>query len=240
MANFPTQISQDGRVVAIDLSRPEEGNKLTREMMRQLTQDLEEIARSPQLCVAVIGARGPAFCEGRDGRDEQAGALSAYETREHSMGAVLDLYAAIRRVPVPILARVHGDALGFGAAMAGACDITLASSAARFAFGEILHGIPATMAMTAVMRNLSPKALAWLIYSGETIDAQRARDVGLVSTVYPQDDFETMADAFVAELASRPRRNLQTIKKYQSLAATMTPEAASDYAGALLALVRAS
>lgn len=240
MFEFLLSYAHDETVATVDLNRPDEGNKLTRDMMRQLTVQLRELVVNPSLRAVVVAAHGPAFCLGRDGRGEQPGSLSAYETREQSMAAVLDLYAALRQVPVPVVARVHADALGFGAALAGACDITLASSAARFAFSEIHHGIPPTMAMTAVMRHLSPKALAWLIYSGETITADRAVDIGLASRIYPQAEFEAEADAFIAELASRPRRNLETIKKYQALAAGMPADAASDYAGALLALVRAS
>ncbi|WP_439618175.1 enoyl-CoA hydratase/isomerase family protein [Shinella sp.] len=240
MFEFAVEFSREGTVATVDLNRPDEGNKLTRDMMRLLTQKLNELAGREQLNTVILAARGPAFCLGRDGRGETPGALSAYDMREQSMGAVLDLYAAIRRVPVPVIAKVHGDALGFGAALAGACDITLAASEAKFAFSEIHHGIPPTMAMTAVMRHLSPKALAWLIYSGETISATRAVDIGLASAILPQDTFEEKAQTFVDELASRPRRNLATIKKYQSLSASMAPEAASDYAGALLVLVRAS
>ncbi|MEW9612578.1 enoyl-CoA hydratase/isomerase family protein [Shinella sp. S4-D37] len=240
MFDYVLEYSRDGAVATIDLNRPDEGNKLTREMMRLLTQKLHALAGQDQLRAVVLAARGPAFCLGRDGRGETPGALSAYETREQSMAAVLDLYAAIRQVPVPVVAKVHGDALGFGAALAGACDITLAASNAKFAFSEIHHGIPPTMAMTAVMRHLSPKALAWLIYSGETVTAARAADIGLASAVLSQEAFEDEVRSFVDELASRPRRNLATIKKYQTLAAGMAPEAASDYAGALLALVRAS
>lgn len=240
MFEFPVQLSEKDSIATIDLNRPDDGNKLTRDMMRQLTAKLRDLSRIDQLQAIVIGSRGPAFCRGRDGSGENTASLSAYETREQSMSAVLGVYAAIRESPVPVIAKVHGDALGFGAALAGSCDITLAVSSANFAFGEMLNGIPPTMAMTPVMRNLSPKALSWLIYSGESVDAARAADIGLVSKVWRQEEFESSASAFVSQIATRSRRNLETVKKFQTLAANMTPEAASDYAGALLALVRAS
>jgi enoyl-CoA hydratase/carnithine racemase len=154
------------------------------------------------------------------------------------MGAVLDVYQAVADVPVPVVARVHGDALGFGSAMAVGCDITLASSNAKFGFPEIEHGIPPTLAMCASTGKIQSKALLYLIYSAEQIDAERAVMLGMVSKVLPQASYAAEADAFVKKLASRPRLILETIKRYHLRAPHLTPEMASEYAGTLLALVR--
>jgi enoyl-CoA hydratase len=142
---------------------------------------------------------------------------------------VLGSYEAIANVPVPVVGLVHADALGFGAALAVACDITLASANAGFAFPEIEHDIPPTMAMCAALGKVNAKALIWLIYSAEKISAERAVAVGLASRVLPQASFAADADAFLKTLASRPRLVLETIKRYQAKA---------EYAGTLLALVR--
>ena len=84
--------------------------------------------------MVAIGGRGAQFCRGRDGKGESRAGMTPYDVRVKMMGAVLDSYQAIWDVPVPVVALVHGDALGFGAALAVGCDITLAASNARFAF----------------------------------------------------------------------------------------------------------
>ncbi|HSQ02902.1 MAG TPA: enoyl-CoA hydratase-related protein, partial [Burkholderiales bacterium] len=117
-------------------------------------------------------------------------------------------------------------------------DITLASSAARFAFPEIEHDIPPTMAMCAALGKVPAKALTYLIYSAEHLNAEQAVAVGLASKVLPQASFAADADAFLWRLAGRPRLVLETIKRYQAKAAHLTPDMASEYAGTLLALVR--
>jgi len=133
---------------------------------------------------------------------------------------------------------VQGDALGFGAAIAVGCDITLAASNARFAFPEIEHDIPPTMAMCAALGKVPAKALTWLIYSAEQVDAEQAGTLGLASKVLPQASFAADVEAFLAKLAGRPRLVLETIKRYQAKASQLSPEMASEYAGTLLALVR--
>jgi enoyl-CoA hydratase/carnithine racemase len=188
--------------------------------------------------VIAIHGRGAQFCRGRDGKGESRAGMTPYEVRVKMMGAVLDAYQAIRDVPVPVIALVHGDALGFGAALATGCDITLAASNARFAFPEIEHDIPPTMAMCAALGKVPAKALTYLIYSAEQVDAAQAVALGLASKVLPQATFPADSNAFLTRLAGRPRLVLETVKRYQSKAEHLTPEMASEYAGTLLALVR--
>ena len=213
MASFDFKISRDGAVARIDLNRPDEGNALTRAMMLQLSATLRELGRQPDVHVVTLEGRGQQFCRGRDGKGESRAGMTAYDVRVKLMGAVLDSYQAIWDVPVPVVALVHGDALGFGAALAAGCDITLAASNARFAFPEIEHGIPPTMAMCAALGKVPAKALTYLIYSAEELDAGQAVSVGLASKVLPQATFAADADAFLAKLASRPRLVLETIKR---------------------------
>lgn len=238
MSEFDFKVTRDGALARIDLNRPEEGNALTRAMMVRLAALLRELGSTPDINVVAIGGRGPQFCRGRDGRGESRAGMTPYEVRVKMMGAVLDSYQAVWDVPVPVVALVHGDALGYGAAVAVGCDITLAASNARFAFPEIEHDIPPTMAMCAALGKIQAKALTYLIYSAEQIDAAQAVMLGLASKVLPQETFAADADAFLAKLAGRPRLVLETIKRYQAKAAHLTPDMASEYAGTLMALVR--
>ena len=123
-------------------------------------------------------------------------------------------------------------------ALAVGCDITLASSNARFAFPEIEHDIPPTMAMCAALGKVQAKALTYLIYSAEQVNAEQAVTLGLASKLLSQASFAVDAEAFLKKLAGRPRLVLETIKRYQAKAAHLTPDMASEYAGTLLALVR--
>lgn len=238
MSEFDFTVKRDGAVAHVDLNRPEEGNALTRAMMLRFAQVLRELGADAKINVVTVGGRGAQFCRGRDGKGESRVGMTPYDVRVQMMGAVLDSYQAIWDVPVPVVALVHGDALGFGAALAVGCDITLAAGNARFAFPEIEHDIPPTMAMCAALGKVPAKALTYLIYSADKVDAEQAVAMGLASKVLPQATFAADADAFVKKLAGRPRLVLETIKRYQAKAAHLTPDMASEYAGTLLALVR--
>lgn len=238
MSDFEFKVRRAGAIARVDLNRPDEGNAMTRGMMVALAATLREIGADTSVHVVALEARGAFFCKGRDGRGESRAGMTPYEIRQKMMGAVLGSYEAIAGVPVPVVGLVHADALGFGAAMAVACDITLAADTASFAFPEIEHDIPPTMAMCAALGKINSKALSWLIYSAEKISAERATAVGLVSKVLPQAGFAADTDAFLKTLASRPRLVLETIKRYQAKAEHLTPDMASEYAGTLLALVR--
>ena len=238
MAGFAFPVTHAAGVTRIDLGRPEEGNSLTRGMMRDLAEEIRKAGADPETRVVVIEGRGTHFCKGRDGRGESTDGLRPHEVREQMMGAVLGVYAAIGACPVPVVSLVHAPAIGFGAALASGCDITLANEDTSLAFSEVKHGIPPTLAMASVMKKVPQKALYWLIFSGDAVSAREAVPMGLVSKIYGSASFKHDADGFLAELASRPRLVLETIKKFMTHAQDMSAAQQSEYAGTLLALVR--
>ncbi len=238
MADFDFKVTRDGAIALVDLNRPDEGNALNRAMMVRLAELLRELGNDSAINLIAICSRGDKFCRGRDAKGESREGMTPYDVRVKLMGAVLGVYQAIADVPVPVVALIHADALGFGAALAVGCDITLAADNARFAFTEIEHGIPPTMAMSAALNKVPAKALSYLIYSAEQVSAEQATAIGLASKVFPQASFASDTNAFLKKLAGRQRLILETIKRYQAKAAQLTPDMASEYAGTLLALVR--
>lgn len=238
MTDFDFAVVRNGAIASIDLNRPEEGNALTRPMMTRLAQVLREQGADPAVNVIIVEGRGEHFCKGRDGKGESRAGMTPYEVRVNMMGAVLDVYKAIADVPVPVVACIHADAIGFGAALAVACDVTLAATHACFAFPEIEHDIPPTMAMCAALGKVPHKALSYLIYSAERVSSEQAVALGLASKVFPQASFHEDTRAFVKTLSERPRLVLETIKRYHEKAEQLSPDMASEYAGTLLALVR--
>jgi enoyl-CoA hydratase/carnithine racemase len=237
ITNHEFAVREEDGIAHVDLNRPDDGNAMTRHMMTKIAALVTELAHKPDIRVVALEARGTHFCRGRDASGEPKD-LSAYDMRHKSFQPVLGTYSAFMEAPVPVVALVQGSAVGFGAAMAAACDVTLASDAARFSFPEIKHGIPPTLAMSALGPRLHPKTLSYLIYSGEEISAQEAVTFGLASTVYPKASFERDAAAFLKTMASRPRLILETIKKYQTRLPELSPSMATEYAGTLMAVFR--
>ena len=235
---FDFPVRRDGALARIDLGRPGEANMLTRAMVTDLSALVGRLGADASVHVVALEGRGEKFCGGRDGRGENAAGMSPLDMKNKLYGPILGAYQAMAACPVPVVALVHGDAIGFGAALAGSCDITLASEAAHFALPEIEHGIPPTLAISGVMRNVPAKALSYLVYSAETIDAHEAQRLGFASKVFPASSFAANADAFLAKLAGRPRIVLETIKRYQRQAPGLSPDMAAELAGSMMALAR--
>ncbi len=225
-------------VTRIDLNRPDEGNALTMDMIDGLRALILGAGNDPNTRVVAIVGRGKDFCRGRDNTGHKREGMSVLQVHEQVMGRILGFYAAIRNCPIPVVCSVHGPARAFGCALAGAADFTLASSTATFKLDEIEHGSPSTLAMSALVSRVPRKALAWLVCSAEALDAATACSVGLVSRVFEAHEFQAKADEAIALLASRPRIALQTVKKFLARAPDLDPEMASDFAGALHAMVR--
>lgn len=161
MADFFV-VDAAGPVVRIHLNRPEQGNAFTPEMMHTFAGLLRGHGKSAETRLIALTAEGKLFSMGRDpNTPKPEKEPTAYELRKTVMAGVLGAYEAIRDTPVPVVACVQGDALGFGAALAGCCDITLVSSAAHFAFPEIEHNIPATLGVSAVLSMVPLKAAKW-------------------------------------------------------------------------------
>jgi enoyl-CoA hydratase/carnithine racemase len=113
-----------------------------------------------------------------------------------------------------VICAVQGEARGFGCAMATQCDITLASTKARFSLPELDSTIPPTLAMSALLQKVPPKIIAHLVYTRQTISAEEARQFGLVSQVNAPGELDKAVDALVDSLVDKPREALATVKEY--------------------------
>jgi enoyl-CoA hydratase len=176
---------------------------------------------------------------GRDGSGAPP-SPTALKMRANVLEPILDAYDAIASVPQPVVCVVQGAAHGFGCAMAGACDISIASDAARFKLPEMEKNLPPTLAISALMPRVPRKALTWLVYSIEDIDAASALQLGLVSSVAPAGQLESAVAKLLETMTSRSPEALVAVKDFFRTAPLMEPKGVSAYAGTLLASVLSS
>ena len=145
-------------------------------MLAALTGALQNLDQQG-LRVAVIAGRGRNFCGGAD-----AGELKALvpATAGAFVEKIHQVCAAIRRLPVPVVARLHGAVIGAGLEIAAACDLRVAAEGAKFSMPEVKLGIPSVVEAALLPRLMGSGRAAWLVLTGEAIDARRAVDWGLV------------------------------------------------------------
>jgi methylglutaconyl-CoA hydratase len=162
-----------------------------------LKESLREIDSNEGLRVALITGAGADFCSGADLASlQKISQSSAVENLEDAQ-SLMELFALIRRVRVPVVAAVRGRALAGGCGLATACDLVLAHASARFGYPEVKIGFVPAMVMAILRRNVSEKRAFELIVRGEEISAAEAERIGLVNRVYDDELFESEVEAYV-------------------------------------------
>lgn len=229
---------QDGAIATVTIDRAAEGNMLTVEMLVELSAEVRRLGGT-DANVMVLRSTGEAFCRGRDVRNAKP-VPTALAVRDSVVAPILDVYDALANLPIPVIVAVQGPALGFGCALATAGDVTIASEQARFQLPEMDKNLPPTLAISAMMTRVPRKALTWLVYSMQTVDAGTALDLGMVSRVVPHGALDRSVDELATAMATRSRPALVAVKDYFRSAPQMEGRGAADFAGNLLATVLAS
>lgn len=229
---------QDGPALRITINRPEAGNAMSDDMALELTRLLEGAGANARF--VVLKGAGKDFCIGRESMGQApATRPEALERRDRSE-VVFNCYGAFRRCAVPVVGIVQGRALGFGASIAALCDITIASTEARFQIPEMGHNIMPTMVMSALIDRVPRKHLAYLVYSTDIVDAGQALAYGLASKVVAPAELEKAESDIVARLAATPQPALTGVKEYLRTAGDMAVSGAVDYARNIHAVVNSS
>jgi enoyl-CoA hydratase len=239
-APFFVERDEANFTATITLSRPDQGNRLMTEDVSALGQAIRACGADPAVKAVIIRAQGEHFCLGRDPGPAAAKPKSALAMRTGVTQPILDLYADIRATPVPVVAVVQGEARGFGCAMVGQCDLSIAAEGTQFSLPEMDTNLPPTLAISAVLGKVPPKRLMHLIYTRTKIGAAEALELGFLSEVVPAEKLDAAVAATLAKLTDRSRPALAAVKEYLAVAPHMDPDAAARYASTLLSVVLSS
>lgn len=167
------------------LNRPEKANALNSAVLQELASAVDALAPDEILRVLVLGGRGRTFCGGADVEELErldASSAGAFVEKIHLV------CRALRDLPVPVVARLHGAVIGAGLEIAAACDLRIAAEGTKFAMPEVRLGIPSVVEAALLPRLIGSGRAAWLVLTGEAIDARRAYEWGLVEEVAAELD----------------------------------------------------
>ncbi len=185
----------EGGVARIFVNRAEKANALDSAHLGELLSALQAVAGSPGARVLVLGGRGGAFCGGADVNELRS--LSA-STAGRFVERIHEVCAAIRRLPIPVLARLHGAVIGAGLEIAAACDLRIAADGTKFAMPEVRLGIPSVVEAALLPRLIGSGRAAWLVLTGEAIDARRAYEWGLIEAMGSDEEVERTVKSLLA------------------------------------------
>ena len=194
------QITQSGPVTHVVLNRPDVRNAFNETLIEELTAWAESVRPGGAARAAILSGAGKTFCAGAD--LAWMSKMVGYSTEDNVRDAetLARMFQALNQVPIPLIGRIHGAALGGGAGLAAICDMVVAAEDALFGFTEAKLGIlPAVISPYSVAK-IGQSAARELFLTAARFTAARAREIGLVHRVVPEGELDAAIDALVAEL----------------------------------------
>jgi methylglutaconyl-CoA hydratase len=202
------QIDRDGDLLRLTLARPESRNAFDAALIAELSEAFVDVGTARAV---VLRGEGPSFCAGADVEWMRASAELTLEENVADANALRRMLEAIDGCPAPVVALVHGHALGGGVGLVACSDIVVAHERTAFAFSEVKLGIvPAVISPFALRKIGESAARRWFV-TGERFDAATALRLGLVHDV--TDDLDGALERVVGELRTAGPRAARHAKR---------------------------
>ena len=220
-------------VLRLTLNRPAQRNALSVELMAALTEALDRAAADRRARVVVIAGAGPAFCAGHDLRE-----LRGFGNRREAYEAVFAQCSALMQkvvlLPKPVIAEVQGVATAAGCQLVASCDLAVAAEHARFATPGVNIGLFCSTPMVALSRVVGRKPAMEMLLTGDPIDAETGRSLGLVNQVVPRAELTGATMALAGQIAAKSAFTLAIGKEAFYRQAELSLAEAYRYAGEVM------
>jgi enoyl-CoA hydratase/carnithine racemase len=227
--------TRDARgVVTLTMNRPASFNALSHEMLSALQQAFDAIANDGSARVVVLAASGKAFCPGHNLKEMLAEPTLAYYQRLFAQCSRVML--SIVRLPVPVIARVHGIATAAGCQLVAQCDLAVASTDATFAVSGVNFGLFCSTPSVPLLRNVPAKQAMEMLLTGEFISARQAVERGLLNRAVPPEQLDAEIETLLTSILAKPRAAIEMGKELFYRQREMGLEAAYQLANQTMAV----
>ena len=227
-------------VAKVTLNRPDVRNAFNDALIQELTAWAESVHPGGPLRAAVLSGAGKVFCAGADLTWMAKTITYSHEENIRDARALARMLESLNRLPIPLIARVHGAALGGGIGLAAVCDIVVAAEDAIFGFTEVKLGIvPAVISPFAIAK-IGESAARELFLTGARFTAARAREIGLVHTVVDAADLDRAVSKHLNDLASSGPRAVAAAKALIASVVSSDADAAAEHSIEAIARQRVS
>ena len=192
----------EGGVAYLTLNRPGARNALSVPLMSALEAALAAAGGDPAVRVVVLGGAGPAFCAGHDLKEVRGADEAALRALFAQCSRVMQAIVGLRQ---PVIARVHGVATAAGCQLVATCDLAVAGRSARFATPGVNIGLFCSTPMVALSRAVGRKAAMEMLLTGEMVEAEEARRLGLVNRVVEDGALDAAVAGLAGVIAGKSR-----------------------------------
>ena len=241
---FTYVATDDGRPVEhLTLNRPDVRNAFNEDVIAELTAWALRAAAEPAATrprVVVLAGAGKMFCAGADVTWMAKTVAYTEEQNIRDAAAMSRMFAALNNLPMPLIGRVQGAALGGGAGLAAVCDIVVADDQALFGFTETKLGILPAVISPFALAKIGRSAARELFLTGARFSASRAREIGLVHAVVPAAELDAAVQKYVDELLTAGPEAVAATKALIPHVASLAFEAAQGVTTRAIATRRVS
>jgi methylglutaconyl-CoA hydratase len=228
-------------VAFVVLDRPEVHNAFNDELARLVTEAFTELGRRNEVRVIVLAGNGKSFCAGADLNWMKRMVQYTYEQNLADARAVGQMYLAVAKCPKPVIARVHGAALGGGAGLVAACDIGVAIESVQFGFTEVKLGIIPAIISPFVIARVGPGRAREFFITGERFLAPVAMNIGLIQHVVSHEPaLDALVESKISQILTSAPAAIAAAKELVFGVAARTLESSLDFAVEAIARVRVS
>jgi enoyl-CoA hydratase/carnithine racemase len=204
--------SEGGRVAYVIVNNVEKKNALPVEGRALLAEKMAEVSQDPELrCVVLTGAGTEAFIGGAN--IGQMSEFPDHVVAERGSKTTHHACDSIRRVPVPVIARIDGYCLGAGMEIATACDMRVASTRSRFGMPEVKYGVPSGMEACLIPRLTGWGKAMELVFTGEMISAEEAYHFTYIEKLVPPEELDAATERWVHSICMAGPRAIRIQKE---------------------------
>jgi methylglutaconyl-CoA hydratase len=222
------------------MQRPEVHNAFNTQLMQDLQSAFTQLSQDNNLHAVILAGEGKSFSAGADVQMMQEAITLSRDKNVEDALRLANLMQTIDTCPCPVIAHVHGTAMGGGIGLVAVCDIALAASHARFAFSEVKLGIAPAVISPYVLRKIGVSQARALLMTGERFSAQRAYEIGLVHAVVSAEQLDEVLAHTIQELLSSAPQALRECKTLLQQVETMESTKAMLYTAETIARLRTS
>ena len=206
-------IRREPPIEYVSLNRADVRNAFNERVIEELTRWAGDVAADTEVRVAVLAGAGKVFCAGADLTWMSRMMSYTHDENVEDASAMAKMYASLDHLPIPLVGRVHGAALGGGAGLVAVCDIVVAEEEAVFGFTEVKLGIVPAVISPYVLTKVGMSPARELFLTGMRFSAARAKEIGLVHAVVPERDLDATVTTYVSELLTAAPGAIATVKE---------------------------
>jgi len=204
------------KIFFLELNNPQSQNTLSEKMIEELTENFKLASKNENIKVIILSSTGSVFCAGHNLKDLHSRRSDSDKGKNYYnkiFKSCSDLMLNIVHNSKPVIADINGVATAAGCQLIASCDLAYASDKAKFATPGVNIGLFCSTPMVALSRNVNKKLAMEMLLTGELIDAQKAKEIGLINNIFSSDELMKKVVEQAEKISSKSMKTLKIGKE---------------------------